>query len=71
MAALFPRFAKTTEHLPKSTPADVAATIYEAATDGTGRLRYIVGDDAKFYIDTRQKNTDEDFIKTIRATFIS
>jgi len=47
--ALVQKFGKAMEELWKNgTDVAVAAeTIYEAATDGTGRLRYLVGEDAK------------------------
>lgn len=61
MAAFFSRYPKPTENLPKASAADVAKTIYTAATDGTAQLRYVIGQDAQFYIDTKLKNRDSDF----------
>lgn len=71
MGNFFGRYAKTTEHLAKPTAEDVAATIYEAATDQTKKLRYVVGDDAQFYIDTKMKNSDEAFVEQMRDYFIN
>jgi len=70
MASFFANYAKPTEHLPKASPEDVANAIYTAATDGKAQLRYVAGDDAQFYIDTKMKNTDEAFVRTIRDFFI-
>jgi len=66
LALLMSRYAKRTAHLAKASAADVATVIYQAATDGMGRLRYVAGDDAAFYIDLKQKNTEADFLKLIR-----
>lgn len=71
MAAFFERYGKPTENLPKATPADVAATIYQAATDESNKLRYVIGEDAQFYIDTKQKNTEEQYIQTVKELFLN
>ena len=71
MAAFFTRYPKPTEHLPKATAGDVAKTIYAAATDGKIQLRYVIGQDAQFYIDTKQQKKESDFIKAIRDFFIN
>ncbi len=71
MGNFFGRYQSTTAHLPKATPADVAQTIYEAATDDKAQLRYIIGEDARFYIDTKYENSDPDFIKIMRDRFIN
>ena len=71
LGAFFGRYAKTTEHMAKAVAEDVAATIYQAATDQTQKLRYVVGDDAQFYIDAKMKNNDEAFVKQMRDYFIN
>jgi len=48
----------------------VAKTIYEAATDGTTQLRYIIGADAHFFIDKKAQAEDQDFVNQIREYFI-
>src|ERR1700744_1227683 len=48
MHSFFGRYQSATAHLPKATPADVAQTIYEAATDNKTQLRSVGGDDARF-----------------------
>ncbi|HEY8929070.1 MAG TPA: SDR family oxidoreductase, partial [Mucilaginibacter sp.] len=46
-----------------ASPASVVAdVIYEAATDGTGRIRYTAGEDAKTIIANRAQTDDETFI---------
>lgn len=67
----FGRYAQATVHLPKATPQDVAQTIYNAATDDKAQLRYVIGEDAQFYIDTKFKNNDPDFIKIMRDRFVN
>jgi hypothetical protein len=46
--------------------SDVAGTIYEAATDGKTKLRYVVGEDAQFYINLKMQNKEADFLKIMR-----
>ena len=67
----FGRYAGATAHLPKATPIDVAQTIYEAGTDDKAQLRYVVGEDSQFYIDTKFKNSDREFIKIMRDRFVN
>ncbi|WP_158800547.1 SDR family oxidoreductase [Pedobacter sp. L105] len=71
MGNFFGRYQSTTGHLPKATPEDVAHSIYEAATDEKAQLRYVVGEDAQFYIDTKYENSDQDFIKIMRDRFVN
>lgn len=71
MGSFFGRYAKTTEHLEKATAKDVAATIYTAVTDDKVQLRYVVGADAQFYIDSKMKNSDQDFVNLMRDYFIN
>jgi NAD(P)-dependent dehydrogenase (short-subunit alcohol dehydrogenase family) len=67
----FGRYAGATAHLPKATPTDVAQVIYEAGTDDKAQLRYVVGEDSQFYIDTKFKNSDPEFIKIMRDRFVN
>lgn len=66
LAAFIPKFTKRTEHLVKATTEEVAETIFEAATDNQSKLRYSIGDDAKFYIDLKNKNSEEDFLRLMK-----
>jgi NADP-dependent 3-hydroxy acid dehydrogenase YdfG len=53
-----------------ASPASVVAdVIYEAATDGTNKLRYTAGEDAKKIIAQRQQLDDETFLSGIRSQF--
>jgi len=53
-----------------ASPASVAAgVIYEAATDGTDKLRYTAGDDAKEIIANRLQLDDELFFTEIKKQF--
>ncbi|MDB5087142.1 MAG: family oxidoreductase [Mucilaginibacter sp.] len=69
-AGFFNNYAQAAAHLRKATPEEVAQTVYEAATDGTGRLRYAIGADARFFIDTKYKNSDPDYMQQMRDYFI-
>ena len=48
---------------------DVAQAIYLAATDGTDRLRYVVGSDAAAIIETRRTKSEPEFRKLIESEF--
>lgn len=47
-----------------SQPADAARVIYEAALGGTGKLRHLVGEDARKVITGRARVSDEDYVAT-------
>ncbi|MFM9278303.1 SDR family oxidoreductase [Paenibacillus jiagnxiensis] len=51
------------------TPEMVAETIYQAATDGTKQLRYVVGEDAKALLELRKEIGEEAFIQHITQQF--
>ncbi|MGD0251838.1 MAG: SDR family oxidoreductase [Verrucomicrobiota bacterium] len=54
----------------RTTSADeVAKVIYDAATDGTDRLRYLVGDDSRGFIKARQELSDQDYVDFMRSRF--
>ncbi|TRW27566.1 SDR family oxidoreductase [Flavobacterium zepuense] len=50
--------------------ADIAATIYEAATDGTDQLRYVAGKDATTIYSKRQEIGAEAHYKSIKEMFV-
>ena len=66
LASFIPKFTKRTEHVANATTEEVANTIFEAATDDQSRLRYSIGDDAKFYIDLKNQNSEEDFLRLMQ-----
>jgi hypothetical protein len=45
-----------------STSEQIAAGIYEAATDGKKQLRYVLGDDAKQLYEMRKQAGDDAFM---------
>ena len=49
--------------------ADVAEVIFGAATDGTDRLRYLVGDDARGFVKARRGLDDADYVAFMRSHF--
>lgn len=69
-AGFFNNYAQAAAHLRKATAEEVAQTIYEAAIDDTDRLRYAVGADANFFIDTKYQNSDPDYMRRMRGFFI-
>jgi NAD(P)-dependent dehydrogenase (short-subunit alcohol dehydrogenase family) len=61
-------FAKMTAA--RTTGADqVARVIYDAATDGTDRLRYLVGDDRRGFIKARQEKSEPEYVNFMRSWF--
>ena len=53
------------------TPAEqIAAVVYEAATDGKEKLRYVAGEDAKALYTQRLQIGDEEFRKQMEQTFL-
>ena len=50
-------------------PSVVAEVIYQAATDGTDRLRYTAGYDAQVFLEPRAQSTDEEYIATVKKAF--
>lgn len=55
--------------LPSAETADVAETIFDAATDDGDRLRYPSGNDAKMFIDMRREQDDETFARSLKRMF--
>lgn len=51
------------------TPEMVAETIYQAATDGTDQLRYLVGEDAKGFVKIKAESGDEAYLQYISKAF--
>jgi len=66
LTSFIPKFTNRTANLTKASAAEVAATIYTAATDGALKLRYAVGEDAQYYIDLKTKNTEQTYLKEMR-----
>jgi NAD(P)-dependent dehydrogenase (short-subunit alcohol dehydrogenase family) len=48
---------------------DVAQVIYDATTDGTPRLRYLVGDDSRGFVKARQELSEPEYIEFMRSHF--
>ena len=48
---------------------DVARVIHTAATDGTDRLRYLVGNDTRGFVKARQTLPDDEYVKFMRSHF--
>jgi NAD(P)-dependent dehydrogenase (short-subunit alcohol dehydrogenase family) len=53
-----------------STAMEIAEVVYEAATDGKDRLRYVAGNDAKAFYARRKELGDEAFRKEIAKLFL-
>lgn len=49
---------------------DVAGIIHEALTDGTDRLRYLIGDDARGFVHARRTMADQDYVDFMRGHFV-
>lgn len=53
-----------------STAEQIAAVVYEAATDGKSQLRYVAGDDAQALYEQRRAVGDEAFRAGVRQRFL-
>ena len=49
--------------------ADVADVVFQAATDGSDRLRYLVGDDARGFVRARRELAEDDYVAFMRRQF--
>jgi NAD(P)-dependent dehydrogenase (short-subunit alcohol dehydrogenase family) len=72
----YEKFAKSTSEAfarmsaaRSTTSEDVAKVIHEAATDGTDRLRYLVGDDARGFIRAWDGMSNQDYVAFMRSRF--
>jgi NAD(P)-dependent dehydrogenase (short-subunit alcohol dehydrogenase family) len=48
---------------------EVAKTIYEAATDGTDRLRYTVGHDIPPFLKAKKEMADQDYVESMKQAY--
>jgi NAD(P)-dependent dehydrogenase (short-subunit alcohol dehydrogenase family) len=48
---------------------DVARVMYEAATDGTDRLRYTVGHDIPPFIKAKKEMADQDYVESMKKAY--
>ncbi len=53
----------------KTTADDVARVIFDAATDGSSRFRYFVGEDVGDFVQAKREKSDQDYIHFMRARF--
>lgn len=66
MAELFSSFAGGLN----ATAEDVARTIYEAVTDGTYTLRYLIGPESEPLIALRNSQPDQEYVSALRCMFM-
>jgi len=66
MGILFTSF----ESMETAVAEDVAATVLQAATDGTHQLRYVIGPDLQPMIDLRTQGSDQQYIEAMRGQFM-
>ena len=59
----------TTDENRVSPPSAVAEVIFEAATDGTNKLRYTAGKDADVFLSVRRDSNDEAYIEAVKKQF--
>ena len=50
-------------------PSACAEVIYEAATDGTNKLRYTAGNDAEAILALKNGATDEEYFERVKQAF--
>ena len=66
MSSLFTSF----ESMETSRAEDVAKTVFQAATDETHQLRYVIGPDLQPMIDLRTQGSDQQYIEAMRSQFM-
>ncbi|HXE77805.1 MAG TPA: SDR family NAD(P)-dependent oxidoreductase, partial [Rhodanobacter sp.] len=52
-----------------ATPGQLAQALYDAATDGTAQVRYVVGDDARAIMQMRKELGEEALLGAMRQRF--
>lgn len=50
--------------------SDVAVLIFQAATDGSDRLRYLIGDDSRGFLKARKELPEQEYIDFMRSKFL-
>ncbi len=55
----------------KTSADEVAKIIYDAATDGTGQLRYFVGEDVGNLVQAKREMSDQGYVEFTRSRFLS
>jgi NAD(P)-dependent dehydrogenase (short-subunit alcohol dehydrogenase family) len=53
----------------KTSADEVARVIYDAATDGTDRLRYFIGEDVGGFVKARREMSEADYVRFMRSRF--
>lgn len=66
---VLPLLQETIHSKSVSSSEQVAQTIYQAATDGTHQLRYVVGEDAEMFINRKKELGEEAFIQHMSQLF--
>jgi len=66
MSTLFTSF----ESLETAVTEDVASTVFQAATDETHQLRYVIGPELQPMIDLRSQGSDQLYIEAMRSQFM-
>ncbi len=59
----------TTDENRVSPPSAVAEVIFQAATDGTNKLRYTAGQDADVFLSVRRNSNDEEYFEAVKKQF--
>jgi hypothetical protein len=54
-----------------ATPEEVATVIWEAATDGSQRLRYLVGKDIEPLVKARREGSEWHYMQMMRSRFLA
>jgi NAD(P)-dependent dehydrogenase (short-subunit alcohol dehydrogenase family) len=54
----------------KTSADDVAQVIFDAAIDGTARLRYFIGEDVGNFVKAKREMSDQDHVEFMRSRFL-
>ncbi len=69
LAKFFENYPKKTAPYKTASPIEVAETIFNAVTDKSNKLRYVIGEDCQFFIDKKYKNSEENYVESIQTFF--
>ncbi len=69
LTKFFENYPKKTAPYKTATPQEVAETIYNAVTDKDDKLRYVIGEDCQFFVDSKEKKSEENYVRAIKTFF--
>ncbi len=69
LSKFYENYPNKTAHCKLAIPQEVAQTIYNAVTDESSKMRYIIGEDCQFFVGIKENNSEENYVKRIQDFF--